>query len=58
MDQDGKRCRSEDTEWRHYHGNPELYDYDGPEPTWVRVALCPRHRQKNKPKKLAPQGEK
>jgi hypothetical protein len=29
-----------------YHGNGEIYSHDGPEPKWVRVYLCPKHRDR------------
>jgi len=46
----GKRCRRLAVRVAHYHGEHELYDHYGPEPTWVRAALCDKH---SKPEKKA-----
>jgi hypothetical protein len=46
LDMNGRRCRQ-----NHrlvavsYHGDAELYSHAGPEPKWVRVYLCPKHRE-------------
>jgi hypothetical protein len=45
LDIQGNRCRRNDTKQVEYHGQPELYDSDGPLPTWVRVPLCGKHRR-------------
>lgn len=43
----GRRCGSKIRVVAvHYHGHSELYGYDGPEPTWVSVYLCAKHRPK------------
>jgi hypothetical protein len=46
LDMNGRRCRSDRRLVAvSYHGSHELYGYDGPEPKWVRVYLCPKHRK-------------
>ena len=47
----GRQCREVNgLEQRHYHGDGEVYDWHGPEPNWVKVWLCMKHR-KPKPKR-------
>ena len=47
LDFGGRRCRS-----THrlvavsYFGDHEHYGWDGPEPQWVRVMLCDKHRER------------
>ncbi len=41
----GYRCRKMPTKTLKYHGDAELYSYEGPEPVWVKVYLCKEHRQ-------------
>lgn len=43
LDMNGKRCRRRATRHMKYHGNHELYDSNGPEPTWVQIVLCDKH---------------
>jgi len=44
QDSRGKRCINTAVVETDYHGNPELY-YPGPEPTWVRVFFCNKHKE-------------
>ena len=45
QDSRGKRCTNRAVIETDYHGNPELYAYqDEPEPTWVRVFFCNKHK--------------
>ena len=52
LDMNGHRCRSKERLVAvRYHGDSELYAsiYDGPEPAWVRVYLCAKHRTPRAP---------
>jgi hypothetical protein len=44
-DSSGKRCRRESNTLVDYHGDVELYGWGGPEPGWVSVYLCDKHRK-------------
>ena len=47
LDMNGRRCRQmKRLKAVRYHGEGELY-YEGPEPQWVAVLLCPQHRKPN-----------
>lgn len=47
LDIRGKHCPARrNLAWVQYHGESELYDHFGPEPTWMKVLLCPKHRTK------------
>jgi hypothetical protein len=51
LDIHGRRCRSDKRLVAvNYHGHSEIYGSgsDGPEPTWVRVYLCDKHRTKRR----------
>ena len=39
----GKRCKRKALYLIQYHGDGEIYGYDGPEPSWVLVYLCGKH---------------
>ena len=43
LDSDGHRCRWPAIRVESYHGDHEIYDAFGDQPTWVRVELCARH---------------
>jgi len=45
----GRQCQAvENLDYRNYHGDSEIYGWDGPEPGWVLVWLCPKHRRPRK----------
>lgn len=54
LDLNGHVCQRHDTIWVSYHGDSELYDYDGPRPGWVLVPLCKGHRKDNEKPFVAP----
>lgn len=48
LDSNGKRCSArQHLKLIKYHGDGEIYDFQGPEPTWVLVHLCPSHRKED-----------
>lgn len=47
----GARCRRQAVAINRYHGEPEIYGYDGPEPTWVRVEFCEKHTERKAAKR-------
>jgi hypothetical protein len=56
LDGNGCRCRSSRRLVAvSYFGNPEHYGFDTPEPKWVRVYLCDKHRE---PPRRAARGSK
>jgi len=47
LDNKGKRCRNTSTNPVEYFGSPEHYGSwtNNPEPVWVTVLLCNKHRR-------------
>ncbi len=45
LDGNANKCYSRDTKPVEYHGDDEIYGYEGPMPTWVTVYLCRKHRK-------------
>lgn len=51
LDSNGRQCRLTAKYKTEYHGDDEIYNYQGPEPQWVHIYFYDRHIDSERKKK-------